>query len=183
MASRKPLIGIIGSGKNSHPDLCVPLGTWLAKKGFDLVNGGGQGVMAEVAKAFTEVHNREGKVIGIIPSLEHCSTPGQRAEYESLPGYPNAFTEIVIRTHLPLVGVEGKEIASRNHIIVLSCDFIIALPGSEGTRTEIGLAIEYGKPLILISPNGEWDEFASKAVVVNSVRAAVNRVEKWLRER
>ena len=161
---------------------CFPLGTWLAKKGFDLVNGGGQGVMAEVAKAFTEVHNREGKVIGIIPSLEHCSTPGQRAEYESLPGYPNAFTEIVIRTHLPLVGAEGKEIASRNHIIILSSDLIIALPGSEGTQTEIELAMEYGKPLILISPGGEWDEFASKAIVVKTIPQAVKRMEEWMRE-
>jgi predicted Rossmann-fold nucleotide-binding protein len=182
MANRNPLIGVVGSGKNSHPDLCTPLGTWLAEKGFDLVNGGGRGVMEETAKAFAEIKNRKGKVIGILPSSEHCRTPVQRAAYESLPGYPNAFTEIVIRTHLPWVGAEGKETESRNHIIVLSSDLIIALPGSEGTRTEIELAIEYGKPLILISPNGEWDEFASQAVVVKTVQAAVNRLKKWVRE-
>ena len=181
MSRRRTLIGVIGSGSQSIPDLCVPLGTWLAEKGFDLINGGGHGVMEEVAKAFAEVKNREGRVIGVIPSLAHYSTPDQRAKYEAPPGYPNTFTDIVIRTHLSFVGPEGKETASRNHIIILSSDLIIALPGSEGTRTEIELAIEYGKPLILISPDGEWDEFALNAVVVNTLQAAVNRLEEWMR--
>ena len=182
MDKRKTLIGVIGSGSESFPDLCVPLGMWLAEKGFDLINGGGQGVMEEVAKAFAEVKNREGKVIGVLPSLSHCSIPEQRAVYEAPPGYPNTFTDIVIRTHLPFVGPEGKETASRNHIIILSSDLIIALPGSEGTQTEIELAMEYGKPLILISPGGEWDEFASKAIVVKTIPQAVKRMEEWMRE-
>jgi uncharacterized protein (TIGR00725 family) len=181
MPQRRTLIAVIGSGSNSYPDLCAPLGAWLARQGFDLINGGGRGVMAEVAKAFAEVVNRKGRVIGVIPSLEQSSTAEQRTEYEAPPGYPNTFTDIVIRTHLPLVGPNGKETASRNHIIVLSSDFIIALPGSAGTRTEIELALEYGKPIILLSPNGEWDEFASKAVVVNSVQTAVHRLEEWMR--
>ena len=181
MTTRRTLIGVIGSGSDSFPDLCVPLGTWLAEKGFDLINGGGQGVMAEVAKAFTEVNDREGKVIGVLPSLAHCQTPEQRAKYEAPPGYPNTFMDIVIRTHLPLVGPEGKETASRNHIIILSSDLIIALPGSKGTRTEIELAMEYGKLLILISPDEEWDEFAAKAIVVNTIPAAANRLEEWIR--
>jgi len=182
MAERRMSIGVIGSGSQTFPDLCIPLGTWLAEKGFNLINGGGQGVMAEVAKAFTEVKNREGRVIGVIPSLAHCPTPDQRADYEAPPGYPNTFTDIVIRTHLPFIGPEGKETASRNHIIILSSDFIIALPGSDGTRTEIELAMEYSKPLILISPDAEWDEFALEAIVVNTLQAAVDRVEEWLDE-
>jgi uncharacterized protein (TIGR00725 family) len=176
------LIGVIGSGKNAYPELSAPLGLWLAERGFDLINGGGQGVMAQVARAFAEVKNRKGQVIGVIPALEQTSTPDQRAGYEAPAGYPNPFTDIVIRTHLPLVGPEGKETKSRNHIIILSSDFIIALPGSAGTRTEIELAMEYGKPLVLISPEGQWDEFAAKAEVVNSIKAAVNRLEEWMRE-
>jgi len=182
MVRRRTLIGVIGSRSQSFPDLCVPLGIWLAEKGFDLINGGGQGVMAEVAKAFTEVENREGRAIGVLPSLEHYPTPEQRTGYEAPPGYPNTFTDIVIRTHLPLVGLEGKENASRNHIIILSSDCIIALPGSEGTRSEIELALEYGKPLILISPDGEWEEFVSQAIVVNTLQAAVNRLQEWMHE-
>lgn len=182
MEERRTIIGIIGSGNLPYPDLSVPLGTWLAEQGFDLINGGGQGVMAEAAQAFCQVNNRKGQVIGVIPSLEHYSTPEQRAGYEAPAGYPNEFTDIIIRTHLPFVGPDGKETASRNHIIILSSDFIFALPGSEGTRTEIELAIEYGKPLIVISPDGEWDEFASESIVVNSVQAAVERWKEWIRE-
>ena len=47
---------------------------------------------------------------------------------------------------------------------------------------EIELAMEYGKPLILISPGGEWDEFASKAIVVKTIPQAVKRMEEWMRE-
>ncbi len=182
MTKRRTLIGVIGSGSHSYPELSAPLGTWLAKQGLDLINGGGQGVMEEVARTFSEVKNRKGQVIGVIPSLKQTSTPDQRARYQAPSGYPNDFTDIVIRTHLPLVGSEGKETASRNHIIILSSDFIIALPGSAGTRTEIELALEYGKPLILLSPEDEWKEFASRALVVNTVQAAVNQLEKWMRE-
>ena len=120
-------------------------------------------------------------MIGVIPSLGYYQTPDQRAEYQAPPGYPNTFTDIVIRTHLPFVGQEGKETASRNHIIILSSDLIIALPGSEGTRTEIELAMEYRKPLILISPDGEWDEFGTNEVVVNTLPAAVSQLEQWMR--
>jgi len=174
------LIGVIGSGSHSYPDLCVPLGTWLAEQAFDLINGGGQGVMAETAKAFAGVASRSGKVVGVIPSMAHYPAPDQRSEYEAPPGYPNTYTDIVIRTHLPFVGPEGKNPASRNHIIILSSDYIIALPGSEGTRTEIELALEYGKPILLISPNNEWEEFAPTGIVVNNLPDAVNQLQEWV---
>ncbi len=182
MEDHRTIIGVIGSGSLPFTELSVPLGIWLAEKGFDLINGGGQGVMAEVAKGFVQVENRKGRVIGIIPSLEHYTTSDQRAGYQPPPGYPNAFSDIVIRTHLPFVGPEGKETASRNHIIILSSDLIIALPGSAGTRTEIELAIEYGKPLIVISQDGEWDEFAQDAILVHNVQAAVEQLMEWMRE-
>jgi len=183
MVGLNTLIGVIGSGSQAFRDLSVPLGTWLAERGFDLINGGGQGVMAAVAKAFVEVENRKGRVIGVLPSLAHYPTSGQRARYEPPSGYPNSYTDIIIRTHLPLVGPDGKEIASRNHIIVLSSDLVIALPGSDGTRTEIELAMEYKKPLIVISPDAEWDEFAARAMVVDSLQTAITHFEEWLRSR
>ena len=51
----------------------------------------------------------------------------------------------------------------------MTANFIIALPGSAGTRSEIELALEYGKPIILLSPNGELEEFSEKATLVKTV--------------
>src|ERR671934_202021 len=64
------------------------------------------------------------------------------------PGYPNAWVDVAIRTHLPKRGAEGADVLSRNHINVLSADVVIALPGGPGTRTEVQLALRYGRPLI-----------------------------------
>jgi predicted Rossmann-fold nucleotide-binding protein len=180
MIRNRSLIAVIGSGNNPHHSLSSPLGQWLAERGFDLINGGGQGVMAETAQAFTAVPNRKGLVVGILPASSKYDNSEEYKEHDPPPGYPNPYTEIIIRTHLPFVGEQGKMLASRNHIIVLSADFIFALPGSYGTQTEIELALEYDKPLIIVSPNGEWEEFADRAVVVNSIQDAVNLFLKLL---
>lgn len=159
MPKRKLSVGVIGSGTEKHPQLSAPLGQWLAEQGCDLINGGGEGVMSAVSQAFAEVPARKGSIIGIIPSSIPCDSPEARSDYAPLQGYPNSWVDIPIYTHLPLSGTSGKDIASRNHIIILSADVIIAFPGSTGTRSEIELALEYGKPLLILNPNHEWDEF------------------------
>jgi predicted Rossmann-fold nucleotide-binding protein len=70
----------------------------------------------------------------------------------------------------------GKDIESRNHIITLSADKVIALPGGPGTWSEIELTIEYRKPLVLLSPNGEWDAFSKLAPAVKTVENAVEKI-------
>jgi uncharacterized protein (TIGR00725 family) len=138
---------VIGSGTEKHSQLSEPLGHWLAEQGCDVINGGGGGVMEAMSQAFAESPGKKGSIIGIIPA----SAP--------LQGYPNKWVEIPIYTHLPLSGASGKDIASRNHIIILTADVIVAFPGGAGTRSEIQLALEYGKPLLILNPNHEWDEF------------------------
>ena len=132
--------------------------------------------MLSTAKAFCSVKNRKGLVIGVIPSNSTCSSPVERQSYMPPSDYPNPYTEITIRTHLHLSGALGKNMASRNHIIVLSADTIIALPGGLGTRSEIELAMEYKKPLVLLNPNGEWDSFANRAPTVKTVADAVEKI-------
>ena len=167
---------MIGSGSDGHSHLSAPLGRWLAENGYSLINGGGGGVMAETANAFCAVDNRKGLVVGVIPSANPCAAPEGRRTYESPPGYPNAHTELVIRTHLHLSGTMGKDPASRNHIIILSADHVLALPGGPGTRSEIELALEYKKPLVLVSPHGEWDAFADRALTVKTIEDAVGKI-------
>jgi len=173
-----PMIAVIGSGTESHSELSCPLGKWLAENGFHLINGGGSGVMAETARAFIEVDNRKGKVIGVIPSQAACGSEEERADYQSPRGYPNSYTEITIRTHLPHSGLQGKKISSRNHIIVLSADVVIALPGGPGTRSEIELALEYKKRLILLSPNREWKEFEQRAETAKTMHGVIQKFSK-----
>jgi predicted Rossmann-fold nucleotide-binding protein len=177
MPKKKPRVGVIGSGTEKHSGLSKPLGQWLAEQDCDLINGGGGGVMAAVSQAFAEVSVRKGSVIGVIPASGPCDSPKARSAYAPLQGYPNSWVDIAIYTHLPLSGASGKDIASRNHIIILSADVIVAFPGGPGTRSEIQLALEYGKLLLILNPNHEWDEFKNtQAPMVKNPEEAI----QWL---
>jgi len=68
---------------------------------------------------------------------------------------PNPWVEVPIRTHLPLSGVDGTDPRSRNHINVLTADVVVALPGGDGTRSEVRLALRYGRPVVaFLGPAG-----------------------------
>jgi hypothetical protein len=81
-------------------------------------------------------------VLGIVPSAAD-NTPAI-----AKPGYPNDWVEVPIRTHLHLSGPQGEDPRSRNHLIALTADFLVALPGGPGTASEVRLALRYKKPVI-----------------------------------
>ena len=139
--ARLPIVGVMGSGSSADEPRCMELGRWLATEGVHLLTGGGGGAMSAVSRGFWEVENRRGSVIGVLP----VNAPG---EAQPPDGYPNPWVEISIRTHLYLSGRRGTELESRNHVNVLSSDVVIALPGSWGTRSEVELAVLYGRPLV-----------------------------------
>lgn len=141
-----PIIGVVGSGTDEHRDFAEPLGKWLAEAGYHLLTGGGAGTMTAVSRSFTRVPNRKGVSIGVLP----CANP-EEPELGT-PGYPNHFVEVPLQTHLHLTGKQGDEFESRNHIIVLSADVMVALPGAYGTSSEVHLAMRYVKPIIVFSP-------------------------------
>jgi uncharacterized protein (TIGR00725 family) len=137
---RLRIICVIGSGIEAHEKLAEPLGEAVARSGAHLLTGGGGGTMTAVARGYTFTHPRAGLSIGILRG-----TPdGDRAI-----GYPNAFIEIPIATHLSLSGDDGRKPLSRNHLTVLTPDAIIALPGGAGTESEIALAMRYNTPIIV----------------------------------
>ncbi|MEW5981976.1 MAG: molybdenum cofactor carrier protein [Acidobacteriota bacterium] len=140
--ARLPIVGVMGSSTEAHEPLAQPLGRYLASLDVHLLNGGGGGVMTAVSRAFASVRGRRGLVIGILP--------GEALGMRHLvgPGYPNPFIDIPVYTHLPLGGIEGTDPRSRNHINILSSDVIVSLPGNDGTRSEVELAIRYQKPVI-----------------------------------
>ena len=159
---RRPVVGVLGSSDDSfaaHVDLATQVGHWLAAEGYDLLTGGGDGMMAAVSRAFYEHPVRRGFVIGIVPgrvpALEALAGRDEAEpplEYDMDPRYPNPWVELAIYTHLPLGGQEGTAELSRNHLNVLSSDVLIALPGREGTMAELWLARQYGVPAIAYLP-------------------------------
>jgi uncharacterized protein (TIGR00725 family) len=153
-------VGVMGSSRDEHEDLAVPLGALLARLELNLLTGAGGGVMTSVCRAFAEARRGRGISIGIVPceSVEARNVPRH--------GSPNAWVDLPIYTHLPFSGIEGTDDLSRNHINVLSSDVVIALPGSEGTASEIELALRYGKPVAV---------FAASAVEVRHFNPAVDR--------
>jgi uncharacterized protein (TIGR00725 family) len=169
---RLPVVGVLGSGSAAHGERARALGSWLARQGVHLLTGGGRGVMEAVSQAFSEVPDRSGLVIGVLP----CAEEG--AAFEPRRGYPNPWVEVSVQTHLPLSGTRGQEPMSRNHINVLSSDVLVALPGGAGTASEVALALRYGRPVIAFV--GCRDEIPDLPA---SVRAEgdLERVEEFVR--
>lgn len=157
---RLPIVGVMGAGAHAHEDLAVPLGRRLARLPVHLLTGGGTGVMTSVSRAFAEVEDRTGLVIGVLPLAEVAGGPAAGGEY------PNPWVEVPIRTHM---GKLGADAFSRNHVNVLTSDVIIALPGSTGTASEVALSIHYGRPLVLFGDLARSRDLPDEVATASSV--------------
>ncbi|GMV99445.1 MAG: hypothetical protein AMXMBFR84_05840 [Candidatus Hydrogenedentota bacterium] len=144
---RRRVVGVMGSGTDAHQALSEEAGRVIGELGCDLLTGGGGGVMAAVAKAFVCVPLRAGLSIGVIRGESRWDSSSSSRTYTARG--PNEFVELPIFTHLPLSGRQGKDLLSRNHINVLTPAVIVVLPGESGTRSELELAVDYGRPVIL----------------------------------
>ena len=142
---RLPIVGVMGSGEHPHEEWSDPLGRGLANLGVHLLTGGGQGVMAAVARAFTTESPRTGLSLGILPGDRHGRAPT---------GYPNPFVEVAIRTHLPDRGLQGDSERSRNHLNIATAQVVVVLPGGPGTASEARLALAGGTPVIGLGGGG-----------------------------
>ena len=91
--NRRLVVGVMGSGRDRHETLAIPLGKLLASLHVDLLTGGGQGVMAAVSESFFHCPQPRGRVIGIIPCQQ-----GQPSVPKD--GYPNQWVETAVLTHL-----------------------------------------------------------------------------------
>ena len=170
--TRRPIVGVMGSGVDEHVDTAEPLGRLLAHEGVHLLTGGGRGVMTAVTRAFVAVPERRGLALGVLPSDPSDVTRARD-------GYPNAFVEVPIRTHLPLSGTEGEGERSRNSINVLSADVVLVLPGGAGTASEARLAVRYGKSVAAVCFGAE--EAPSAAGVPSHLGLDVLRSEGEVR--
>jgi uncharacterized protein (TIGR00725 family) len=146
---RLSIIGVMAPHQladRPQEELALRLGELIARLGCDLLTGGGGGAMEVVCKGFTDLAERPGRCIGIIPA--EVSLVNRR--YARKQNYPNQYVEIPIYTHLDRSGREGLLLRSRNHINVLTSDAIVVLEGSDGTLSEAHLAVRYQKPVIAL---------------------------------
>ncbi|MGH1377407.1 MAG: hypothetical protein ACRBB3_01165 [Alphaproteobacteria bacterium] len=151
--NRYPIIGVMGSHEQSWHDYSYPVGELIANRGYNLLTGAGGGVMTEVARGFTEVENRKGSAIGILPAVDY---KGQNLDKEE---YPNPYIEVPMITPLSAKAQNDKMPFSRNLVNVMTSRALVILPGSHGTRNEVSLALMYNKPLILFGPEEEFSKF------------------------
>jgi hypothetical protein len=127
----KKVIGVIGSdGKISKEVelIAEQIGRDIASRGFVLLCGGRGGVMEAACRG---AKKQGGTTIGILPSLDKSQA--------------NSHVDVVIPTSLGY---------ARNSIVASAPDVLIAVCGSVGTLSEIALALNYKKPVVVVDCSG-----------------------------
>ena len=117
-------VGVIGAAECGVDvvSLAEDVGRVVARSGAVLVCGGRTGVMEAAAKGSRDAG---GTAIGILPGDD--------------PRDGNQHLSFAVATGM------GD---ARNVIIARTCDVLVAVTGSYGTLSEIGLAMKMGKPVI-----------------------------------
>jgi uncharacterized protein (TIGR00725 family) len=128
-------VAVIGNASLKRPEhiaLAQNVGRMLAESGYSLISGGLGGVMLESCRGFKEIDS-SGRTIGILPSFKADSA--------------NDFIDIVIPTGLDV---------GRNQLVVASGFSVVVIGGGAGTLSEIALASQINKPIILLKQTGGW---------------------------
>lgn len=127
---KKMRIGVIGGGKTNAKYLKVAfeVGRLIAKKGAILVCGGLSGVMEATSRGAKQAG---GLTVGILPGNNF---------YEA-----NPYIDIPVATGMGY---------SRNSLVAMNSNVLIAIDGKYGTLSEIAFGCIYGKKVIGI---GTWN--------------------------
>jgi len=150
----KPLyVSVIGGGQCGAAEqaLAEEVGRLVAREGATLVCGGMGGVMEAAARGAKEAG---GTTIGILPGHDRAAA--------------NPFLDHVLTTGM------GH---ARNLAVVSSGDAVIAIGGSYGTLSEIGLAARIGRPVVILAGwRLEGGEGAEGIRYASSAREAMHLV-------
>jgi uncharacterized protein (TIGR00725 family) len=134
---RRLVVGVIGPGEGATPLEVADahrIGTLLAGRGWVVLTGGRDaGVMEAASRGAREAG---GLTLGLLPG----STPAEAA----------AAVELAIPTGL------GE---ARDNLVVLASDALVCCGMSAGTAAEVALALQAGRPLVLVRPSTETVEF------------------------
>jgi uncharacterized protein (TIGR00725 family) len=141
----RQLIGVLaGRAANTTPEACAlaeAVGAEIARRGASVVCGGGDGAMEAVCRGCKRAG---GTTIGLLKFSDHDDA--------------NPHIDFAIPTSMDL---------ARNNIIVWSAMGVIAFDGWYGTSSEIFLALDIGKPLVVVGDRCPIrpDAFASPGCV------------------
>ncbi len=153
-----PMIIAVVGGEEAPPEALAQaeaVGRELARRGCTLICGGRGGVMEAACRGAREAG---GRTVGVLPGTD-------RSEM-------NPYVELAI------VSGVGR---ARNLIVVLSADAVIAVDGGYGTLSEIGFALQYGKPVVglatwsLSQPDGEQAPIVRCEDPIEAVAIAICR--------
>lgn len=138
---RKILIGIIGGhSANTTADAIVmaeSVGFELAQRGLSIVCGGYDGVMEAACRGCKA---GGGTTVAILKS--------------NSAGLANPYVDFAIPTSMDV---------ACNNIIVWAASGLIAFDGRYGTLNEMALALDFGKPLILVGQSSLLDVSAVRS--------------------
>ena len=146
---KKIRIGVIGGSKpdTKSRQVAFNVGQLIAEKGAILICGGLSGVMEASSRGAKQAG---GLTLGILPG--------------NSPQDANPYIDIAIATGLGY---------SRNSLVAMNSDVIIAVDGRYGTLTEIAYGRIYGKKIIGL---GTWD--IEGVIKAESAEEAVNMALK-----
>lgn len=174
MISKLPIIGVMGSHEEPWEDFAHPVGAMIARRGYHLMTGAGDGVMTAVSESFTAVKNRKGQCIGLYPLPEESYTGSSPSLHE----FPNAFIEIPILCPLDQKEMRDQMPYSRNLVNIMTCDAFVILPGAHGTRNEVSFILRYSKPLVLFGPDDAFTKFPQEPLHTDKIE----HVEQFLND-
>lgn len=151
----KGVVGVIG-GSDSTGEAAKDLGKALARlqSAHLLTSGDGS-----VSEGFYTVHPRSGIILSLVAKG----------------AAPDPYAEIPIRTHLN--GTDPAAADSLSHILALTADVIVALPGAEDTLGLLDVATKaknkYSKPAIIYLPNATDTVAGKNAAALKRARYTV----------
>jgi uncharacterized protein (TIGR00725 family) len=130
-----PQVAVIGNARIKLPilqQMAESVGLIINELGFHLVCGGLGGVM-EASCIGHKSGDMACQTIGILPSIKADTA--------------NEFIDIVIPSGLDV---------GRNQLVVASGFAVVVLGGGAGTLSEIALASQFNKPILLMKGSGGW---------------------------
>lgn len=136
-ASRRPTLAVIGNDSvlpEAQRAAAFEIGARAVDRGFRVVCGGYSGVMEAVAQgAHSSERYQEGDTIGVAMSYRAADL--------------NPWIDIAIPTGMGF---------SRNTIVVAAGDVVVAIGGGSGTLSEIALAWQIRRPVLVHGPTDGW---------------------------
>jgi hypothetical protein len=134
--SRRPIVAIVGGASPTETSYAAAheTGRQLVDAGYRLATGGLRGVMTAALQGGRESEAwTDGTNIGILPGLNAADA--------------NPYVDIAIPT--------GMNYA-RNVVLVSTGDVVVAIAGGAGTLSEISMAWQHEKPIVVLDTGEGW---------------------------